>query len=230
MDKLTYGKLLEEFVLFAQEDENIRAVLIVGSRARKEMPADKWSDLDLVIFANNPQSLLVDEKWLLKIAKVHITFLENTAVGGGTERRVLFEEGLDVDFAIFSVSSLSVLERKSEVIRVLSKGVRVLIDKDSLTTSILQKSKDENNIDPGLEAAEVNNLINDFWYHAVLASKKIRRGELLDGKSICDSYMKNLLILLVKTQTKLKKGADFDTWHGFRFLKNGQILTLFKHL
>jgi hypothetical protein len=34
----------------------IRAVGLVGSRARLDHPADEWSDLDLVLVATDPQA------------------------------------------------------------------------------------------------------------------------------------------------------------------------------
>ncbi|MED1204115.1 aminoglycoside 6-adenylyltransferase [Heyndrickxia acidicola] len=219
MAPLTYERIIEKFLFLCKEDENVLAVIIVGSQARTEMPADNWSDLDLVVFAENPMSLLAEEKWLHKLGNPYITFLENTAVGGGKERRVLFEEGLDVDFAVFPPSALSMLEQESEVLTVFSKGVKVLLDKDNFIKPMLEKIKDRHAPFYRIETKEIKNSIHDFWYHAVLAAKKLRRGELLDGKSICDAYMKNLLVSLIKTLTKLEKGESFNTWHGYRFFE-----------
>lgn len=36
---------------WAESQSNIRAILVIGSRARRDFPADEWSDLDLAIFA-----------------------------------------------------------------------------------------------------------------------------------------------------------------------------------
>ncbi|GEL78455.1 aminoglycoside 6-adenylyltransferase [Tenuibacillus multivorans] len=234
MAVLTYEKIVKRFVTYAEEDENIRAAVIVGSRARKDKPADQWSDLDLVIFTKNPELLIFNEKWIYEIGKPYISFLENSAVGGGTERRVLFEEGLDVDFNVFSTSIILEMEKQREAIGVFSKGVKVLIDKDNLLDSILKAAKNETNTATALSnTKEINNVIHDFWYHAVLASKKLRRGEILDGKSICDSYMKDLLMLFIKTQTKLRNGIEFDTWHGFRFFEewaDSNVVDSFKRI
>ncbi|SET51137.1 aminoglycoside 6-adenylyltransferase [Salinibacillus kushneri] len=233
MINLTYDLIIERFVKYAQEEENIRAAIIVGSRARRVKPADKWSDLDLVIFSRNPEYLLFNQEWIHEIGKTYISFLENTAVGGGTERRVLFEGGLDVDFACLSTSIISEVEEQNEAIGVFSKGSKLLIDKDKLLESILEVAISTR---PSINLAtkeEINNSIHDFWYHAVLTSKKLCRGEILVGKSICDSYMKNLLISIIKIQTKLKRGVEFDTWHGFRFFEewaDSNIIDSFKRL
>ncbi len=219
MNKLTYETIIAGFMEMAKNDEKIRAALIVGSRARTEVPADEYSDLDLVAIVENPSAFLDDTDWLGKIGKHYLTFLENTAVGGGKERRVLFEEGLDVDIAFFPVSALPELEQDPEPLGVFAKGVRVLFDKDGTVTALVHQAP-KNLPAPQMPGSEeIRNAIHDFWYHAVLAAKKIRRGELLDAKSICDSYMKHLLMQLVRTQTKLNKGLAFDTWHGNRFFE-----------
>ena len=49
-----YERLIERFVQWAQTDDNIRAAIVIGSRARVDHPADEWSDLDILILANDP--------------------------------------------------------------------------------------------------------------------------------------------------------------------------------
>ncbi len=39
---------------WAREREDVRAVLVVGSQARTHPPADRWSDLDVVLFVDEP--------------------------------------------------------------------------------------------------------------------------------------------------------------------------------
>ncbi|WP_238378860.1 aminoglycoside 6-adenylyltransferase [Halalkalibacillus sediminis] len=228
-----YDKIIENFVLFSEEDDDIRAALIVGSRARKEKPADSWSDLDLVVFTQNPKPLLNEKEWLQKIGDPRITFLENTAVGGGTERRILFEGGQDVDFAVFPTTYIKHLEKDTQALGVLAKGVRVLIDKDKMTDSLIESAKNKDKENHSISQEELNNFINDFWYHAVLAAKKLRRGELLYGKNISDSYMKNILIFFIKTQKKLQMGDEFKHWHEMRFFEewaDSQVIQSFKRL
>jgi aminoglycoside 6-adenylyltransferase len=219
MTELTYETIIARFIEMAEYDERIRAAFIVGSRARVEVPADEYSDLDLVAIVEDPGTFLKETSWLREIGKHYLTFLENTAVGGGVERRVPFEEGLDVDFAFFSVSSLTELERDPEPLAVFAKGVKVLFDKDGIITTLVHQAPKKLPAAQMPAPEEVGHIIHDFWYHAVLAAKKIGRGELLDAKSICDSYMKDLLMQLVRAQAMLYHGSAFDTWHGNRFFE-----------
>src|SRR5262245_36751765 len=101
MDNITtaYEQLIDGFVAWAQTQPDIRAAIVLGSRARTDRPADEWSDLDLLVVTSDPGRLLAQADWLEQLGTPRLTFLESTAVGGMTERRVLFEGGLDVDFS-----------------------------------------------------------------------------------------------------------------------------------
>ncbi len=95
-------QLEERFVAWANTRQDIRAAIVIGSRARVERPADEWSDLDLVFFTANPEYYLSKTDWLESIGNPLLTFVQNTPTGGQRERRVLFDSGLDVDFTIVS--------------------------------------------------------------------------------------------------------------------------------
>jgi aminoglycoside 6-adenylyltransferase len=46
---LTYDQIIERFLAWAQHQADIRAAVIIGSQARVDRPADRWSDLDLLV-------------------------------------------------------------------------------------------------------------------------------------------------------------------------------------
>ena len=66
---------------------------------------------------------------------------------------------------------------------------------------------------------EFNNLCNDFLYHAVWTTKKLRRGELWVAKGCLDMYMKHLLLQMIEWHTRATHGWDYDVWHRGRFLE-----------
>src|SRR3712207_1019319 len=95
---LTYEVVLDRFLTWAHSQQDIRAVVVVGSRARTDHPADDHSDLDLVVVTTDSNRYLSQTDWLKLLGTSWLTFLEKQAVGEGLERRVLFEGALDVDF------------------------------------------------------------------------------------------------------------------------------------
>jgi len=198
---------------WAAGEENVRASALVGSRARADVPADEWSDFDIVLFARDPAALLVRDDWVATFGRPRLTFLEPTAVGEQLERRVLYEDGTDVDFAIVPVELLD----HPAVAHVASRGIRVLVDKDGELGSRLAELPEPAPPSPPNEAA-LRELTADFFYHAVWAARKLRRGEVFTAKRCVDSYMENVLIRILEWRTHAEN-PDVDTWHAGRFIE-----------
>ena len=97
-------QLIEKITRWGTLRSDVRSLTIVGSRARLERPADKWSDLDLILVTTDPQPYLATDNWISEIALVQLTFLESTAVGNLVERRVLFDGAHDVDFTVAPIN------------------------------------------------------------------------------------------------------------------------------
>jgi aminoglycoside 6-adenylyltransferase len=213
-----YDRLIERFVAWASSAENIRAAFIIGSRARTDHPADEWADLDVVVLARDPTLYLASTDWLRGIGTPWLTFLERTPEGDAYERRVLFEGGLDVDFAPTSVASFG--QMLSEGLPpveagMLRRGVRFLVDKEGLALRLAAADSPQPPAVPPTEV-EFAQAVNDFYYHTVWTAKKLRRGELWWGKSCCDSYLKGLLLQMVEWHARAR-GAE--AWIRGRFLE-----------
>lgn len=217
---LTYDILIERILQWAEGRVDIRLVVVIGSRARRDKPADVWSDLDLVLFTTDPAVYLSDSSWLTELGVFHLTFLEPTAVGAFVERRVLFDGGLDVDFIPLPTYVVQG-DVPSEMSGVLQRGYRVLIDKDGLSRklqSASEGSKDSGNpTSQQPSEASFLHVVNDFLYHAVWSAKKLCRRELWTAKMCCDGFMKRQLLQMMEWHHQASAGAD-DIWHEGRFL------------
>jgi len=60
MDKTkpSMEQIEQRFTAWAQTQPDIRAAMVVGSRARTDHPADEWSDLDILVITTRPERLL----------------------------------------------------------------------------------------------------------------------------------------------------------------------------
>src|SRR5689334_14537867 len=134
-----YEQLIDRFVEWAKPRSDIRAAAVIGSRARGDHQADEWSDLDILMFVSDPEPYVASAEWVRRIGTVWLTFTEQAGDGGAKERRVLYEDGLDVDFAIERVDRLEYLAGAGVPVAVpdvLARGTRVLVDKDGLLQRI----------------------------------------------------------------------------------------------
>lgn len=216
-----YEQLIERFVRWTETEENIRAAFVIGSRARRDHPADEWSDLDILILARDPEPYWETTDWLHRVGNPWLSFVEPTPDGDGLERRVLFEGGLDVDFAPEPVARLEAMLDQGlppPVADLIGRGVRFLVDKDGFAARLQAAEVEPPRYSPPAES-EFLNLANDFWYHTVWTAKHLRRGELWWAKSGCDGYLKHLLRRMMEWHAHASRGEDVDTWMRGRFLE-----------
>lgn len=216
-----YEQIISNFVAWAEQEQDIRAALVIGSRARQDHPADEWSDLDILIIAHHPQRYWQESEWIQQIGVPWLTFVEQTADGRSWERRVMFEGGLDVDFSPVPLAVAQAMVEQGlppDVANVLRRGVRLLLDKDSIFSALLVGLPDPQPVSPPPQS-EYLQLVNDFWYHSVWTAKHLRRGELWWAKSGCDSYLKGLLRQMLEWHARATRGPQVDTWMRGRFLE-----------
>jgi aminoglycoside 6-adenylyltransferase len=201
---------IQRVARWAGARDDIRAAILIGSRARTDHPADEFSDIDVLLLVRDPEALLDDGKWPGELGEVAITFVEETPVPGIRERRALYQDGTDIDFAIIPVERVvEVGETGSDT---LARGYRVLVDKDGLTDTFAAAKRRTPAGPPG--AHEFAEAVSDFWYHTVWTSRKLARGEVFTAKGCLDEYTKTLVVRMLKWHA-----GGHDTWHEGRFLE-----------
>lgn len=241
---LAYEQIIERFVAWAENETAVTAAVVIGSRARSDHPADEWADLDMIIVSKDPSRMLDQTDWLESIGTPVLTFVEDTSNGGEKERRVLFDNGLDVDFSIVPYERIQLLlspevfqQIAGEMKDVFGRGARVLLDKEGQLKRLAE-------LLAGWQApprrppqeAEFLQVVHDFWYHAVWSARHLRRGELWWAKSGCDGRLKSLLFVMLEWQARAARGAEHDTWFRGRFLEEwadpravGELRAVFAH-
>ena len=191
---------------WARRREDVRALVLVGSRARSERPADEWSDYDLVAVVDDAGRFLRSADWVDELAPVLLSFVEATATGGEQERRVLFADGTDADFSIIPLAGLADLVARPDVPGVFARGYRVLVDKGVLGPFPTELPA------TGADALPVH----EFWYRALLSARKLRRGELHVAVQGCNCGLRTLLRRALEIDAR---AAGRDAWHEGRFLE-----------
>lgn len=212
---------------WAREREDVRAAVVVGSQARRDVPADRWSDLDVLLFVDDPGLLAADASWVESFGIPALTFLEPTALGDRVERRVLYDTGEDVDFPLIEAGAWDELATAPGPATVIARGYRILYDELGLEAGLADISPPEESRVP--DSAALTELASDFWYHALWTARKLRRGEVFTAKGCLDGYLKSRLVTLLEWHARTLDPA-VDTWHDGRFLERwadpGALLAL----
>ncbi|MGH9136633.1 MAG: nucleotidyltransferase domain-containing protein [Acidimicrobiales bacterium] len=130
--------LLEEVARWAAGRGDVRAVALVGSRAREAQPDDAAADdadVDLVVLADDPGELAYPAVWPRSLRAAHHQAIERW--GAVTAHRVLLDRGLEVElgFATPQWASTDPLDEGTrEVVRA---GCRILHDPDALLAKLI---------------------------------------------------------------------------------------------
>ncbi|MCL1905908.1 MAG: aminoglycoside 6-adenylyltransferase [Clostridiales bacterium] len=209
--------IIKNFTAWGSSCKNLRAAIIIGSQARTDDPADAYSDLDLLLLADDPEYFLASDKWLEQIGHYHISFTEDT-LGGAKEKRVLFDGALDVDFNILTKDAMHAAIQNGQAAGILGRGYRVLLDKDGFAASLPPVTGASRAFAMPSEK-EFLNTANDFWYHMVWAAKKLKRGELWTAKACLDCHANWRLLSMIEWYSRAVHGISYDTWHNGRYLE-----------
>ncbi|GCE31296.1 aminoglycoside 6-adenylyltransferase [Dictyobacter alpinus] len=221
---MSYEALLNNFLHWSEQQDDIRVVFIVGSRGREDHPADEWADLDIIFVTTQPYNYVTKTDWLYKVGTPWMSHLEPFRTGEIVERRVLFAGGLAVDFAPLAVDMMEKLLAVDllPLETVILPGIHVVLDKDGYKDLLLEarerlqaqsvQSRPPHN-------HEFSESINDFWYHAYWVVKKWQRGELWSAKWCLDVYMKQLLLHMLEWHARATRGRDAPVKNDGRFLE-----------
>lgn len=208
-----YIDIKEKIIEYASRDEDIKSIIAIGSSTREEVRADEYSDLDLIIVSDNPDRWYSGEYPNL-LGDVRISFIEPT-LGGGKERRCIYDEDRDVDMLIFTQHQFDETLKAGVASWVMNRGYEVLYDSIAIKKEIeIYVKKGHSN--PNMTAEEFENMLNDFYFHNIWASKKLLRGELWSAKMCVDAYLKNYLLKAMELYCYEIEGKD--VWHDGRFI------------
>jgi aminoglycoside 6-adenylyltransferase len=195
---------------WAQTRGDIRAVLVVGSRARSEPPADPYSDLDLMVYTTDWSDYVADTDWLGRFGAVWVTVQDDIGEGR-PEFLALYNGGYKLDFAFDRASKLEQIAGMDTLPEVLDRGYRVLLDKDGITARFPAKpDRAPSSMPPTLD--EFTETVNTFWYGTVYVAKQIKRNNLWTVK-YRDWTMKQQLLTMLEWHARAQNGWDYDTWY-----------------
>jgi aminoglycoside 6-adenylyltransferase len=214
---MSYERLTERFVCWARTCPDIRAAVIVGSRARQDHAADQWSDMDMMVYAANSQRYLSQTDWLENIGTAWIT-LADTVGKSEPLLRVLFEDGEIVDFFIYPDNYLKTLVKEGVFPRSFHRGAALILDKDGIAKQVIPPYFSPIPLRPPTQE-EFLEVINSFWYLALYTAKKLLRGELWLVQ-VWDAKIKEDVLKILEWHARAHNGWDYDTWYYGHFLED----------
>lgn len=218
-----YAAIQARVCAWAADRPDVHAVVLVGSRARSNHAADRFSDLDLILLVDDPVPLVVSRDWLSGFGPVWAAYLDQTGEGE-PEWLVLFQGGAKADFVLHAMPATpdgpADLQQALAAIPygdVVGRGMHVLVDK---TASALGGRVSLPDI-PALahpDEAAFTALTERFMVQAVRAARLVYRGDIWRAKFAVDGELKTTLLSLLEWHARARRGLQHDTWYGGRFI------------
>lgn len=220
---LSYADLEAAILDWAIPIPELQLALVVGSRARLQPPADEWSDLDLILFFEDPSAWAGQRAWLEAFGEIELAYRDTTRAGD-VEWLVLYTSGLKADFLVarFPQHIQNPDERREYLLHgpfseVLPFGVRLLIDKRGEFVDLPQKVK---RIEVAALPDEEHYLtcLHRFWMDCVRVAKFLQRRDLWRAKMLCDCTMKQQMLTLLEWLALTEGVSHGQIWYGGRNL------------
>jgi aminoglycoside 6-adenylyltransferase len=215
---VTWEELEGRLVDWATARDDVRTLIVVGSRARPE-EADEWSDLDVAFATTDRRAYLGGVDWLDEIGEVWLAYVDPL----GTTRHVLFAGGLDAGITPLSHRVVQLLpralqlcaRRPYELLPALlrgpldrrldvfgsytRRGVRVLVDKDGAGAKALAALPVAADGPGPPGPARFRAAVHELFFLAVWSAKHLRRGERWAAARLgVDGRMKGVLLEMVE--------------------------------
>jgi hypothetical protein len=219
---MDYEVLENAIRAWAQTEREIRAVVVVGSRA-VEGQADTWSDLDIVVFTDRPEVFGADARWIQQLGPAWLTHRDLTGAGD-LEWYALFEGRCKADFVFTHAAghtSLRGLLAASPYRGVFGRGVRVLYDANpgeaagSMPVALAPPSPMA-----APTAQEFEQQVAGTLMGVNKAARLLARGEVWRAQQQINCALKTrLLKMMMWRAAATAEGSVPDTWYGGRYLE-----------
>jgi aminoglycoside 6-adenylyltransferase len=180
----TEGLVLSQLQEWAESRENIRAVILVSSRADPHRLPDVLSDYDVEVYVHSIEPFVRDDSWLTEFGSIMVRWPARPHFESNDKwltRLVLFDDGVRIDFQITASKQLDSQE--------FDCGYRMIVDKDRLAARLPPPSYARYAVLLPTAAAYESRL-NAFWWDIVYVAKGLRRGELNYAKYMLDSTIR----------------------------------------
>ncbi|MGL6125734.1 AadS family aminoglycoside 6-adenylyltransferase [Chryseobacterium artocarpi] len=213
-------KKLEQIIQWAENNPDIRAVLLTSSLVNPYAHVDNFSDLDVELVFNSRAPYEINNEWLKLFGEPISMIEENDTVFDGKHamKMVLYKDHVKVDFKLYQVSDFSE-EIQNEILpEDWDVGYKALVDKDHLTKDLKSPTYQSIMIHQPSEE-KFQQLLNDFWWDTTYVAKCLKRGNIFYAKFMSENVLRtDYLVPLIEWHI-----ASDHNWNHITTNKHGRL-------
>ena len=198
-EKEMFGLILS----VAQNDERVRAVIMNGSRANPNAPADIFQDYDIVYIVTDITSFKAELSWIDQFGERMIMQLPDDmldpppAVDDSYAYLIQFADGNRIDLSLFPVARLDELERDSQSV--------LLLDKDGIIEPF-PPPNDRDYLPQPPTGKSFADCCNEFWWVSTYVAKGLWREEITYAKAMQDQVVRPMLMKMLNWYIGIQTG------------------------
>lgn len=182
---------LEQIIHWAENNPDIRVVLLTSSLVNPYAPVDDFSDLDIELVFENRTTYESGNEWI-KLFGDPISMIEEddrVFEGKHAMKMVLYKDHVKVDFKLYQVAEFIEEINQETLPEDWDVGYKVLLDKDNLTENLKSPTYQSVMIQNPTEK-EFRQLINDFWWDTTYVAKCLKRGDIFYAKFMSENILR----------------------------------------
>ena len=207
-------EIFELVLNIANEDDRIRAVMLTGSRANKDCPADIYQDFDIVFFVRDVKPFWDNMEWIeevfgkpLLVQKPESMMLIPPDNDGNYAYLMIFPDGNRIDLQITSH------EYDDD-----GEPAKVLLDKDNSLPEIVIKEDFWYVKRPDQKIFA--DCCNEFHWCLNNVAKGIARDELSYAMEMHNHYVRDMLIRMLEWYVGVNHNFSISAGKNGKYFKN----------
>jgi aminoglycoside 6-adenylyltransferase len=184
--------VVETLTRWAEDQPDVRAMILTSSRAIPHAPADVFSDYDVILVVHDVQPFYEDRAWLEAFGSVLVVYRDPLQPHYGFPKSCYvtqYDNGLKIDFTLWPVEILRRIVSDPQLPDEFDAGYRVLLDKDHLTDGLKAPTYRAYIPAPPTET-EYRDLVEGLFHEATYVAKYLWRDDLMAAKLMLDHAMK----------------------------------------
>jgi aminoglycoside 6-adenylyltransferase len=212
-------EMLDLILTFARDHDEVRAVVMNGSRVNPNAPKDPFQDYDIVYYVRDVEPFRRNMDVVRSFGEIMILqtpedMIDPPPEGDGHYTYLMqFMDGNRIDLSFDALHHTAVTLNDSLSL--------VLLDKDNLLGELPPPS-DAGYLPKKPSVKAFDDCCNEFWWLNVYAAKSLWRDELIHAKYILDTLMREQLLKMLKWYFGVQTGFQKSPGKLGKYLK-GQI-------
>lgn len=216
----TREEKLKQVIQWAENNSDVRAVLLTSSLVNPYAPVDDFSDLDIELVFENRDAYEEKNEWI-DLFGTPISMIEEgdeVFEGRHAMKMVLYKDHVKIDFKLYQVAEFVEDVQKESLPKDWDLGYKVLVDKDELTKDLKSPTYQSIMIHRPTEK-RFQQLLNDFWWDTTYVAKCLKRGDIFYAKFMSENVLRtDYLVPLMEWYI-----ASSHNWNDITTNKHGRL-------